>query len=227
MNTLSPSVATKTQQQIISNIQNWLKATKDLSQLLTLFTPKSGFILNLNENFMPWGNQTNDDDIHVYPAINETGELLMYLIYDKYDQPGIQWENHIVSFYVTDVDLPRESVGPVNGKIPRQIAFSRIMCWQDQYQIWLEHAVSNELVFQAFFLPASDVKAGVKNVTYFALESASSLDDLSAELITDNLEKQSSGGTFYDTVRPVPPFKPMEREKLYLLDLAHQSNETL
>ncbi len=213
----------ETQQQILSNIGNWLETSKKLDALLFLFSSNSAFIINLQPSILR-ELKNNETDFHAYPAINTVGELMIYMIPAEFDCSKIQWQDYVTSTYVENITLPRQTNSKVHSQsiIPDDQAIDRISLWQHKYQIWMYEAISNGKIPEAFIIPSTDIQPGVKNTAYFALKQLTELTTSSIDLIIDNPTnntntKRVNTETFYDTCRPVPPFKPTDTKELYIL----------
>lgn len=225
MTSITQSIRLETQKQVLINIQNWLNTTKKLDSLLSLFSSNSAFVLNLQTSILT-SSKKSGTDLHIYPAINDSGELMMYVIPDIFDNSKTQWQDYISSYYVDKITLPRQNQKTIfnQAEIPETEAISRIISWQDRYQIWLNQAVIKNTLPEAFILPSADIQSGVKNTVYFALKNLTDSLSYSIDLIVDNPMNNNQAieaktEAFYDTCRPVPPFKPSDTKKLYVLSL--------
>lgn len=194
--------------EIIASIQQWdeyRKKTDAPDALVPFFTQGIGFHCIYD------GTYTSD--MHVYPGIDANDNLVYLVIPACYDNQA--YESQLAQN--TQVCPLEPSLG--NGQITPSEALLRIRNWQINYPTWVPAQVQTTYsIYQAMVIPAEDLQTE-HYMCYLALKSSTGPTGYKADLIID--DGDSDTPAFYDTVRPVPPFKSTaDRASFYLLTLA-------
>ena len=185
--------------QIIACINKWQAVITDANETIDY--------LNCGDSFVFTRTQGICSNLHVYPGAfeDENGKkkLYMFLISeddDKSDKDEIELFNAITQSEVTHNGLL--STSP--DQIPEAEALERIRLWNENFEEWVDEQITTtDGIFKAFNMPCSEVVDNRNYTTFFALKENTNSSE-TADLITRDLStKQPS---FYDTVRPVPPF---------------------
>lgn len=194
---------------IIDSLQNWESARQKQNSkyFKQLFTGALGFSFRLLKE------DPKPSYYHVYPGV-EDNRLVFYIISSNFDnEKGYQDKAVIKSNSIAlQATLP----------IPDSEAVKRIALWQSTYEKWIDKQVRTpENIFQAFFVPADDLAFDTDVNVYFALaEDKDKPDVIEADLIISRSADSLRVDKFFDLVRPVPPFKPidgMDQVSFYLL----------
>ncbi|MEL1242816.1 hypothetical protein AAEO56_00970 [Flavobacterium sp. DGU11] len=197
---------------IINNIKSWglARSNKESQVFKQLFLENSGFFFTIPK--------TNDDVTglyyHAYPGI-EKGLLKFYLIRSDHDTEEGYNEKYVIEATIknlTGMDI-----------IPEAIAKERIDTWVKNHNGWIDNQLDSEdSMYLAFGIPIDDVEPGSITV-YFALAPYTSEitgQSYNADLILYR-KYDGAGESYFNLVRPVPPFKPSPWAKndFYLLTL--------
>lgn len=153
----------------------------------------------------------NSNSVHAYPGI-EDGKLIFFAIPSEFDCEKYKDQ---IEQYVETCHIIKN--GQNSNQITDEEAKKRINNWLENYLEWISNqSKTSEGIFRAFVIPTDDDLLSTERVAvYLALKNIDSSIKYSADLIIEKLSE-----TYYDTVRPVPPFAPSD--SFYLLDLAQQ-----
>lgn len=155
--------------------------------------------------------------LHAYAGIYEN-QLYFFLIPSEYDSA----DSKAVADITTHINARPVQIGVANGQeLPEKEAQERIDNWDNNVKEWIAVQINAPIgIFQAFAIPTDYLKDKVA-IPYdanFALrKGAVAESDFVADLVIADRELKKS--VYYDTVRPVPPFAPVEGD-FYLLQLA-------
>ena len=175
--------------------------------------------LNLG-NYFSFTDQYSSPVLHAYPGVAKNpNEFYMFLIPRDQDIP----QSEAALFNAITICKVDRKVGD-SSEIPENIAKERIDNWKKDYTTWAENQISKKSqtqgLFQAFYMPSSYMQANKEYITYFALKNdTQAATGFDADLITTDEEGTI---TYYDTVKPVPPFSVAPASDFYLLQLAEQ-----
>lgn len=166
--------------------------------------------------------------VHAYPGIIN-GNLVYQLITSENDK-AINFQLNVHPTTVRTCPVETKQMPGVGGTIPQLEAMTRVGNWNNTLtrESWIGTETTNETMFQAFIIPVDDIVSNQKHAAYFALKAGPESDFI-ADLIIINTqtnelmtipatEVEVDGGlettTYYDMVRPVPPYKAgLGREK--------------
>jgi len=207
---------TVTWSDVTTNMLNWYDLRDKAQDLKDLFAGTPSFQFNSPA-------QNGPKTLHFYPAVNDN-KLILYIINGKDDKLSVfenMTPNEFVDEYVTTAhivqSIPADSPAfpdeNVLSKIHADEAVQRIRNWDVYHNSWIDYAVPNDKVFQGFTLTASDRGLEGELLGYFGLEIIPNPFEYKPDLILLNTED-----SFYNTVRPVPPF-PAGQE-FFMLDAA-------
>lgn len=198
-------------QDILDGIRAWDVIRKDRE--------KATFHLS-NARFFSFecADKGTSNYLHAYAGIYEE-QLYFFLIPSEYDSP----DSKAVADITTHINARPVQIGVGNGgqELPEKEAQERIDNWDNDVKEWIAVQINApEGIFQAFAIPTDYIKEKV-SIPYdadFALRtSAAAASGYVADLVIVDRELKKS--VYYDTVRPVPPFAPLEGD-FYLLQLA-------
>ncbi|MCS3552661.1 MULTISPECIES: hypothetical protein [Sphingobacterium] len=161
--------------------------------------------------------------IHAYPGIDD-GKLKLFLIADEYDKKEYQdqLENYL---QVSDV-VTADQVPSLGDTIQRDEALKRIQNWNKDCKKWIpEQAASPTGFLKCYLIPIDDINQNndCASLAYFALKNEDNKIGFAADLILKDDDDSSLEGAseFYDTVKLVPPFSPIE--EMYLLSITESN----
>lgn len=178
--------------------------------------------------------------IHAYPGVHK-GKLVFFLINSLLDsswvfekEGGQKMAQHIITEEVMYMDEVLFSMFMhtekgvyfgEKGNIGAKEAIKRITHWSLSKNKWINSKTnSSEGLFEAFTIPAKDLRQDVEVFALFGLKEANGNHIPVADLIFWDKEKfiLSKAGPaleFEDVVRPVPPFGqgPTSEHDFYLL----------
>lgn len=197
-------------QDVLDGIREWNIVRKDRE--------KATFYLSIARFFsFDCADKGTSKYLHAYPGIYDN-KLYFFLIPSEFDSPN--------SSAVADIDAHINAtpvqIGVGNGQeLPEKEAQERIDNWDKHVKKWVQIQIdAPEGIFQAFAIPTDYIKEKVA-IPYdadFALRtSEAAVSGYIADLVI--VDKELKKSVYYDTVRPVPPFAPLEGE-FYLLQLA-------
>ncbi len=206
---------------VYQSILNWEKIRHSKKELKKIFN-KSGGMFSI---FVKPGEDTKD--IHAYPGYWK-GKLYFHLIGDDKDKeenftlPAVPVDLVTTEVYGSD-PLKNGGILALAGDlpIPVKIAILWITNWvtTEKRNQWITDGVLQNEMYQAFSIPADNFSQNEPYIAYFALKESDRKEaKFDADLVlyceedchisvTNGIGGQSS--TFYDTCRPVPPFKPI------------------
>jgi len=180
-------------------VKNWSQIRQKPTQSSILLNNVSGFFFHINEI------NENEKCLHAYIGLEEN-ELKCFLLASCDDtEEAFQSDPHIVNkigIYTLNNDFSE------SHQLPSDVALSRINNWHLNKERWIiEQSTTKDGVFQAFVIPYDDIQPDNIYIAFFGLKpDTKNPTGFVAELIIQNNSKDSI--KFYDTVRPVPPFKP-------------------
>jgi hypothetical protein len=169
-------------------------------------------------NFFSFNRDTQASNLHAYPGLcTADSQLFMFLI----DADSDKALSEIELFDAITICTMQKNLGH-SDEIPEVVAQQRINKWTKDFTSWatdqINHRLETQGIFQAFNIPSSYMEPNVEYTTFLGLKSDSSaLTGYDADLIT--IDNSKSGATYYDTVRPVPPFDVAPPSSFYLLSL--------
>lgn len=195
---------------IVKCLKEWDRIRDNSSEVVTY--------LGLGNHFTFKRNSSDASNLHVYPGICASDkELYMFLIDAKADQDTSETDlfNNITICKVT------QNISN-SDEIPLAEALKRISAWKKEYSSWAIDQINNRKVtqgiFRAFNMPSSHIEKNIEYSSFFALkEQGGSNKGYTADLVT--IDNSKSSITYYDTVRPVPPFDIAPLSNFYLLNL--------
>lgn len=200
---------------ILENLKKWDEIRKDENDVTSVLTEYNFFTYeNINVN--------DTEYLHAYPAISDD-KLIFYVIPAKHDNKDSS-EETIVKYireYAAEFNVDNaHEIDPVE-------AGHRIINWNNYLNDWIKVQVNtDEGLFRAFAIPTDYIaadKPDTKFTANFALKQNQAVTAFTADLVITTTEKT---GIFYDTVRPVPPFAPIDhtspfhKEDFHLLTLS-------
>ncbi|WP_286911808.1 hypothetical protein [Flavobacterium sp. UBA4197] len=196
-------------QTVLDSIAEWNRVRKD-RELVT-------FYLNQGK-FFPFEcvNKGASKYLHAYPGIMND-KLFFFLIPSEFDteqKSAVPITEYINAFPVEN--------GLGNGQeLPEKEAKQRIENWDENLNKWIKTQIdAPEGIFQAFAMPTDYLVDDTKipyNANFALRTSPEKASGFTADLVIVDQADQKT--VYYDTVRPVPPFAPLEGE-FYLLQLA-------
>jgi len=193
--------------EITQSLKNWEAIRQNPAQL-TLYL-KQGTYFNVS---FPEGAEY--DVVHAYPGI-DNGWLTYFVIPAMYDKPTCV---NIQDYVQICPIMP----APLGQEIPEPEAKQRMTNWDDDMEQWIKKQVlTPEGMYQAFAIPGDDFQSTDYHI-FLALRTAVNATGYVADLIIDDESGLTNASAFFDTVRPVPPFKPYKKSAFYLLTLAEQ-----
>lgn len=151
--------------------------------------------------------------IHVYPGILN-GELVFNTVASIHDKASA-YKPDVLMPFVTTSAAQTAPFGDMNGEISKKEAERRVHYWNENASEWIERQVADRCMYQAFKIPAEDIRQGNVHEAFFALtRGTTSRTAFTADLIIVNRENDRSPiiAIYHDMVRPVPPFKPLEEK---------------
>lgn len=189
-------------QKIVESIKEWNLLIKHgkTDLILSLLEQGDYFIYEIR-------NVEKSKNIHVYPGVTEE-KLYFYCIPCEFDSE--EYKDTIVT-YIEQCHVYKSVQN--SNEITEEDALKRIQNWRTHLKEWLpKQSHTTDGIFKAYIVPTEDLINSDKVLAYFALKNNLSDSQFSADLIF-----KKKNNTYYDTVRPVPPFDPFDN--LFLLDL--------
>lgn len=194
---------------IITCMKEWVDIRNNPTEVLKYLN--TGNYFSFDRNNAPVAN------IHVYPGI-DTGENQFYMFMidaniDVYTSSDTELFNAVTICKVVGNLGDPDEVTPDEAK-------SRIANWKKHYNSWATSQIDNQSVtegiFKAFNMPSSYMAQGKNYTTFFGLKpNHADITGYNADLITVEMSKTKT--TYFDTVRPVPPFDVIPESDFYLL----------
>ncbi len=203
--------------EITSALSNWKQARNQqgLNVIQNFFNQVNMFNFQPDPTNQPVNGQS-EAYVHFYPGI-ENGNFVFFAISACYDTP--QHQNNIQN-YVQKCNLgfgqpqPATAVGNINW----QEASARMTRWATNKNPWLAANITK--IYQAFCMPQNDGTQGTTHNAFFALKDASSIQDMVADLIIEDVKNATIA--YFDTIAPIPPYPPsghLAESNFYLLSL--------
>jgi DNA phosphorothioation-dependent restriction protein DptG len=194
--------------EILTCIKNWESIRGDAKELSVCLDKTKSFSYTITAK--------ESDYLHIYPGIcNETKTFYMFLINEADDRERDEQE----LFKTISQCVVKKHLGD-DVSIPEETAKQRMAAWVEKGAGWIEEELeAGRDIFQAFNLPAPYMQAGESYRSYFALkEDPETLNTggFVADLVTTSISATIKAA-YYDFVRPVPPFDPLQ---FYLLSIA-------
>ncbi|AWG24381.1 hypothetical protein [Flavobacterium kingsejongi] len=210
---------------ILESIKNWNSDCKDLKKIESFLAQGTYFDFEYKDDTE---KEEKSDYLHAYPGICK-GELKFFLIPSNCDKFGE--ERKVIEKHITVCNV-KSLLG--NGhEISKEEAMRRIQAWDKDFPTWAKDTIdTKDGIYKAFAIPTEYLKNSTEEEQYvyqshFALKpSDENKSAYSADLVIvsgiDFTKVQEV--VYYDTVRPVPPFKPfdLEPEHFNLLKLAEK-----
>ncbi len=196
---------TMTLDEILDCLRSWEEYRQKPDELSVLFDKKNTFYFRYQDT---WGC-----NMHAYPGIDDEGKIWYFVIPKIYDK--VEYRDDLLQ-YIEQCLLQEQ---PLGEEISPTEAEHRINNWLEEHPTWLPaQAETQNGIFQAFDIPKEDLN--VEELTsYQALATADNPTGYRADLVID--DGIANTGAYYDTVRPVPPFKSsLDQASFYLLTLA-------
>lgn len=201
----------------ISNLEAVISCLKEWEHIRSNATEVISY-LSLGNQFAFERTTDGEAALHAYPGIcSEDQSFYLFLIDESQDRTSSAAD----LFEAITICKVQNALGN-SDEIPEAVAQKRIATWRDEFIPWVTAQINlsppTEGLFKAFHVPSSYLRSRTEYVTYFGLkEDNSSPTGYQADLITtDSVKKEIS---YYDTVRPVPPFDPVTDHNFYLLSL--------
>lgn len=198
---------------VISCLKEWEWIRSHTSQVLTY--------LSLGNQFSFERSKEGESALHAYPGIcSQDQSFYLFLIDESQDRKG-----SAAALFEAITICKVQNVYSNSDEIPETVAQKRIATWRKEFIPWVTAQINvspqTEGLFKAFNVPSSYLRSRTEYVTFFGLkEDNSSPTGYQADLITtDSTKKEIS---YYDTVRPVPPFDPVTDHNFYLLSLVEE-----
>jgi hypothetical protein len=214
---------------IVTNISKWDQAKSDFNVLISeMFTQNLSFNFSLNSDQLP----INEDNVHCYLAINSDNKLQVYLVAESNDNENQEdWERVVAMSEVLVQEFPIDNSSDI-GIIPPGEAYEISQNWNENYPTWTLNQSEKDDVFYALQIPGTDLKANIQYSAYFGLIENDEFDSkfygtlvintkIEERLISPQFNNISE--LFYNTVMPVPPYKPNGTEVYFLHKLAVES----
>lgn len=188
-------------QKIIESIKEWNLLIKYEKTDLILSLLEQGDYFNYEIQDIE-----NSKNIHIYPGITEE-KLHFYCIPCEFDSEKYK---DTIANYIKQCNVYKSIQN--SNEITEEEALKRIQNWKTYLKEWLpKQSHTTNGIFKAYIVPTEDLLNSDKVFAYFALKNNQSDTQFSADLI---LKKENN--KYYDTVRPVPPFDPIDN--LFLLN---------
>lgn len=202
-------------------INNFEEVRKCLKEWETMRTnvPEAIHYLSLGNQYAFERTKVGDKALHAYPGICAADQsFYMFLIDETDDRPSSFSE----LFEAITICKVKKSLNDNPDEVPEAVAQKRMTTWREEFAAWTTKQINltpqTQGLFKAFHVPSDYLKANRPYKTVFGLkEEGSSPTGYLADLITIDLEQKEL--TYYDTVRPVPPFSPILETNFYLLSL--------
>lgn len=180
----------------------WGLARKTPEQLIPLFERVSGFTFYYDARL--------HSKIHIYPGLIQDplakDQLVFYSIPEFRDKKKEDPFHYVEQSDVIHI-VRYDHISDAEGE-------ARIMNWGKHYGRWMSRQKKG--LFQAFVIPVDDFEGdGGKYVAYLGLKFH--IDETLDSAGLEDLVLIKDDNTYFDTVRPVPPFKPYKMP--YLLGL--------
>ncbi len=188
--------------QILACMRSWKTCCGDASKLNGYFGLKNYFIFDCYDSHKGY-------PMHIYPGVDAAGKIYYFVISAFYDK--LEYRDRLADYI-----QPCELLTPTaNEEITPKEAKERIELWKKLRKTWLEdQVVMSDGIYKAFYVPVEDVdRLAPKNTSFLALSKGENPNKTgySADMvIKENL-------LYFDTVRPVPPFKPTIIEASFYL----------
>lgn len=199
------NTTTMTLNQILDCIRKWDSYRSKPDELSDFFGTKNHFECGYNDSW--------SCNMHVYPGIDTEDKIWYFAIPKIYDTASYSGDlAGVIQQCLLLAALPGEEITPTE-------AHRRINSWLDDHSTWLPAQAQTQYgIFQAFDIPKADMTTS-HFIAYQALATAVNPTGYRADLVID--DGNANTGAFYDTVRPVPPFKSTaDQASFYLLTLA-------
>lgn len=197
---------------VISCLKEWESIRSNTSQVLTY--------LSLGNQFSFERSKEGEAALHAYPGIcSQDQSFYLFLIDESQDRESSPSD----LFEAITICKVGNSFSN-SDEIPEAVAQKRIATWREEFIPWTTDQINlspqTEGIFKAFHVPSSYLRPRKVYVTFFGLkEDSRAPTGYQADLITTDSSKTIS---YYDTVRPVPPFDPVTDYNFYLLSLVDQ-----
>lgn len=194
--------------EIVECIKKWQQCRSNADKLLAYFKQGNAFRFT----FQPGSGDTgNAEYLHAYPGIN--GDSLVFFLLPAH-LDSVQHADEIALY--TQVCTVQRIISS-GLEISPEEAKRRIAYWEERSSYWIPEQVNTEEgIYQAFVIPVSGLSVDKEYNTYFALEQQKA-EKYTADLILWDLIWCNA---FFDTVRPVPPFKDYRKREFYLLGIS-------
>lgn len=194
---------------VTKNMHTWYNKRNTPSEVQHFFIGVTNFDFSLIFHILdsPLG-------LHFYPAITDEG-FVLYIIESQYDKLSIYLDDpDKFTDYIIEAKLIKEPnfvvVDSMETKIPTKEAVERIANWTSSNEEYLVNNGAEGDVFIAFNYEGTDLP--LSDVTgYFGLFKTADSDSWKADII------MLSDDSFYNTVRPVPPFGQGGGSEYFLL----------
>nr|WP_294860764.1 hypothetical protein [uncultured Fluviicola sp.] len=215
----SPTILTKFSQSIL----NWNSALDHVDTLKEKFKDCLGF--DIPKEFIA---QITGEFVHVYLGLDDNELLMFFLIDSAKDNkatllsdsypPSEEWP--IFDIYA-NYGSPDSNV--VSDQLDEPEAARRIANWDLNYQNWIDEMCRDEKpIFQAWKIRKDDLGQNIADYSArFALVITDQGCTPDLVIVCKDTYTAKNGNvvhnTYYDLVRPVPPFKVVEMPAFYLL----------
>lgn len=210
----------------LPNLNNM--AFTDLSQIITCINKWKNVITDESEtiDYLSCGNsflftrtQGSSDNLHVYPGAyeDENGKQLYMFLISAEDDREENTDAYLFNAITQCKIEPRSILSTDPDPLPESQALERIHLWNEEYTEWVKNQIQTpDEIFQAFNMPSSFITSGNGYTSFFGLKRISGTMNYSADLIT--LAPSPKGTpSYYDTVRPVPPFDATYPQSAFFL----------
>lgn len=198
--------------EISSSIRRWKEITTNPEDTLAF--------LDSGNRFTFKRTQEKASNLHVYPGIYTEGgvkKLYVFLIAEEDDND--RNDDQYLFDAIIQCEVGYDGLQENPEEITEEKAKKRINSWNKNHVAWInDQFKTGTPIFRAFHLPSSYIEKDRLYKTYFSLRDNDAFNvRYTADLITvDGFTRENP--SFYDTVRPVPPFDVFPEKTFYLLN---------
>lgn len=195
--------------QVRQNMNTWNNIRNNPGAVISFFTNKNLFdfspIINIFEPSI---------SLHFYPAISGNDFFLYIIDKDKDNLETYMQDPEGFTGYIREARLKEGNILGVNAEseIPEREARDRVEDWDSNYPTYFIEDAPSKNVFLAFEHPPLNIKSNGFLEGSFGLYRDGGAGPWKADIIL-----KDSGESYYNTVRPVPPFGQGGGNQFFLL----------
>lgn len=200
-----------------NNLESIISCIKEWDQIRTSPTDVITF-LNTGNYFNLSRTRPTAQNLHAYPGISPVDNEMYMFVIDADDDKNSSEEDLFNAITICKV---RKNYGN-SDEIPEAEARRRMDNWNRDFAAWATAQINlqsqTQGIFKAFNIPSTYMEPNTQYATFFGLKTDSaSPTGFDADLITTDSSKGPA--TYFDTVRPVPPFDVYSQGSFYLLSM--------